>query len=179
MFDTDRFIADCKLANAGPHPTRAVKEVVARAMSDTASVIKALGEPAQGGVVPIYRSAELTIINVIWAPKFVIMPHNHELWAVIGVYGGAEDNIMWRRLPEDAEGRVEAAGAKSLRTGDTLGMGVDVIHSVLNPLSRLTGAIHVYGGDFFATPRSEWDADTLHEKPYDMEKVLRMFAGQA
>jgi predicted metal-dependent enzyme (double-stranded beta helix superfamily) len=57
-------------------------------------------------------------------------------------------------------------------------MGKDMIHSVVNPLGRVTGAIHVYGGDFFATPRSEWDPESLREKPYDMEKVLRMFAEQ-
>ena len=27
------------------------------------------------------------------------MPHNHEMWAVIGVYTGREDNIFWRRIP--------------------------------------------------------------------------------
>jgi len=56
--------------------------------------------------------------------------------------------------------------------------GADVIHSVVNPLGRITGAIHVYGGDFFAVKRNEWDPESLHEKPYVMEKVLRMFARQ-
>ena len=44
-----------------------------------------------------------------------------------------------------------------------------------NPIPRLTGAIHVYGGDFFAAQRSEWDPESLCEKPYDVEKALRMF----
>ncbi len=44
-----------------------------------------------------------------------------------------------------------------------------------NPLSRLTGAIHVYGGDFFSVSRSEWDPETLLERNYDMEKNLRLF----
>jgi len=25
-----------------------------------------------------------------------IMPHNHRMWAVIGIYTGREDNIFWR-----------------------------------------------------------------------------------
>ena len=45
----------------------------------------------------------------------------------------------------------------------------DAIHSVVNPIPRLTGAIHVYGGDFFAVPRSEWDSQTLRERPFDIE----------
>jgi predicted metal-dependent enzyme (double-stranded beta helix superfamily) len=108
------------------------------------------------------------------------MPHNHRMWAVIGVYTGGEDNIFWRRLPEGRAGQVEAAGAKSLRAGDCTTLGRDIIHSVTNPLPRLTGAIHVYGGDvyggdFFAADRSEWDAETLDERPYDVEKAKRMF----
>ena len=41
--------------------------------------------------------------------------------------------------------------------------------------SGTTGAIHVYGGDFFAAERSEWDPETLREQPYDVEKTLRLF----
>ena len=44
-------------------------------------------------------------------------------------------------------------------------LGQDIIHSVTNPIPRLTGAIHVYGGDFFAIERSEWDPETLAEGP--------------
>ena len=177
MFDQQQFIEDCRaaLAQGGQ---RSVKEVVARAVSDPAGLMAVLGEPTEGGLKPIHRAADLTIVNVVWQPKMVIQPHNHELWAVIGVYSGREDNILWRRLPEQAEGRIEGAGAKTLCARDTLALGADVIHSVINPIPRLTGAIHVYGGDFFAQPRSEWDPESLTEKPYDMEKVLRMFAGK-
>jgi len=39
-----------------------------------------------------------------------------------------------------------------------------------------TGGIHVYGGDFFAMPRSEWTPDTLEERPYDVERAKQVFA---
>jgi predicted metal-dependent enzyme (double-stranded beta helix superfamily) len=106
-----------------------------------------------------------------------IMPHNHNMWAVIGVYAGAEDNIFWRRLPEGPAGHVEAAGAKSLRARDCTVLGKDIIHSVTNPLGRLTGAIHIYGGDFLAQERSEWEPETLEERPYDLAKAKAMFGG--
>src|SRR4029453_5890234 len=38
-----------------------------------------------------------------------------------------------------------------------------------------TGAIHIYGGDFFGTPRSEWDRETLQEQPYDGERARKLF----
>jgi hypothetical protein len=39
----------------------------------------------------------------------------------------------------------------------------------------LTGAIHIYGGDFFAAERSEWDSLTLSEHRSDGERTRRMF----
>ncbi|WP_426440510.1 hypothetical protein [Bradyrhizobium genosp. P] len=60
----------------------------------------------------------------------IMMPHNHALWTVIGVYNGREDNILWRQLLEDANGRIGAAGARTLATGDTISSGTNVIHSV-------------------------------------------------
>ena len=175
MFDKDQFIADCRAALDGDRTSRNVREVVARAVSDPVQVINGLGEPKAGGIQPIHRSPELTIINVLWPAHMVIMPHNHSMWAVIGVYGGREDNMLWRRLPDDADGKIEAAGAIALSTKDAQVFGPDVIHSVVNPIPRVTGAIHVYGGDFFAAERSEWDPESLCEKPYDVEKALRMF----
>jgi len=100
------------------------------------------------------------------------------MWAVIGVYTGREDNIFWRRLPEEDSGQIEAAGAKSLGERDAEPLGRDIIHSVTNPLARLTGAIHVYGGDFFSVSRSEWDPETLLERHYDMEKNMPVRSGE-
>ena len=44
-----------------------------------------------------------------------------------------------------------------------------------NPIPRLTGAIHIYGGDFFAAHRSEWDPETLMEGPMDGKRAVRRF----
>ncbi len=45
-----------------------------------------------------------------------------------------------------------------------------------SPISRLTRAIHFYGGDFFGAVRSEWDPETLLEQRYDdVEKNMRLF----
>jgi predicted metal-dependent enzyme (double-stranded beta helix superfamily) len=55
-------------------------------------------------------------------------------------------------------------------------LGPDIIHSVTNPIPRFTGAIHVYGGDFFSPAhRSEWDPETLVEEPWDPQKAVQRF----
>ena len=175
MFDLDRFRADCCASVTEGQQLPALREVVARAVEDPRAVLKVLGEPIRAEVQTLHRAADLTILNVIWGPRMTVMPHNHNMWAVIGIYTGREDNILWRRVADDPGGRIEAAGAKAISERDALPLGRDIIHSVTNPIGRLTGAIHVYGGDFFGVPRSEWDPERLVEVPYDVQKNLQLF----
>jgi predicted metal-dependent enzyme (double-stranded beta helix superfamily) len=175
MFDLDQFVADCRAALTADHSHKLVREVVARAVSDPAGVLGQLGEPKRAQLQKLCHAPDLTILNVIWAPTMTIMPHNHRMWAVIGLYTGREDNIFWRRIKGDPSGRVEAVGARALGVHDAEPLGHNVIHSVTNPLLRLTGAIHVYGGDFFAAERSEWDPETLREERFDAERAVRRF----
>jgi predicted metal-dependent enzyme (double-stranded beta helix superfamily) len=138
--------------------------------------MRALGEPERAGFNTLHRSETLTVLNLVWGPHMTLAPHNHGMWAVIGLYTGREDNIFWRRVGEaEGEGRIEAAGAKSLSAGEAAPLGRDIIHSVLNPIPRLTGALHVYGGDFFCPGRSEWNAETLREGPYDADRTRALF----
>ncbi|HJQ59104.1 MAG TPA: hypothetical protein VJ890_19520 [Vineibacter sp.] len=177
MFDVQRFIDECRAAIAADKTHRHVRDVVARAVADPAAVLRGLGEPERPGLHKIYRSDDLTILNVVWAAGMTVLPHNHQMWAVIGIYTGREDNIFWRRVPGGAHGRVEAAGARALCVRDVEVLGHDIIHSVTNPIPRLTGAIHVYGGDFFCPDqRSEWDPETLLERPWDVSAAVRRFA---
>ena len=171
MFELDRFIEDCKAARAEDESHKAVREVVAEAVSDPAAVLAAMGEPEEAGFQSLYRSDDLTIINFTWAPLMTLMPHNHNMWAVIGLYSGREDNIFWRKNGR----RIEAAGADCLMPGPAVPLGRDIVHSVTNPVEKLTLALHVYGGDFFAPGRSEWDPETLEEHAFDFDKSRRLF----
>ncbi len=173
--DVERFVADCLEANAQGNAQQAMREVIERAVSEPRRVLKGFGEPERAGVQKLYHSEELTILNLVWGPHMTLMPHNHEMWAVIGIYTGREDNIFWHRLPDHDEGKIKAAGAKELCVGEVTALGKEIIHSVTNPVPRMTGAIHVYGGDFFGAERSEWDPETLLERRYDVEKNMRLF----
>jgi predicted metal-dependent enzyme (double-stranded beta helix superfamily) len=169
--DIDRFVADCVAANQEGEPQAAVLEVLARALSTPAAVQAAMGDIRQAGITVIHRSKTLTIFNAAWTPQMNLMPHNHRLWADIGIYTGREDNLLWRRTAN----QIEAFGAKALFEGDTVALPHDVIHSVTNPLLRFTGGIHIYGGDFFDTARSQWNPETLDEEPSDGASIRSMF----
>lgn len=171
MFNTERFIEDCRNALSEANAHAAVKEIVARAAAEPSHVLKALGEPKLAGIKTLHRSDSLTILNVLWGPSMRLYPHNHLMWAVIGIYEGREENTFYRR----SENGLINLGSRTLGTKDVIPLGDAVIHSVINPLEQITGAIHVYGGDFFATARSEWDPKTFEERPYDVAHAMQVF----
>jgi len=169
--DIDRFVADCVAANKESEAQAAVRDVLARMVSTPASVLEALGDPKEAGLHVLLRSPTLTIFAATWTPQMNLMPHNHLMWANIGIYTGREDNIYWKRTPDG----IKAFGADALFVKDTLMLPEDVVHSVTNPLRRFTGGIHIYGGDFFATKRSLWNPETLVEEPSDGEVIRSIF----
>jgi predicted metal-dependent enzyme (double-stranded beta helix superfamily) len=173
MIDIEDLVQNCRGATAEPEPRLAIKEVVTRACSRPAELAAAL-PPERAGIVPLHVSPALTVLNVVWAPGMTLRPHDHRMWACIGIYTGGEDNTFFRR---EERGLAESGG-RELRVGDTILLGDDTIHQVHNPTTEFAGAIHVYGGDFFSMPRSEWDPATLEERPYDVEGILRYFEEQ-
>src|SRR5215813_11235060 len=96
-FTLDQFVADLR-ATLGERSRQAMRDVVTRAVSQPGAVVQALGEPDKAGVQVLHRSPELTVLNVVWGPNQVTLPHDHRMTAVIGMYGGREDNMFWRRL---------------------------------------------------------------------------------
>jgi len=167
----DNFVQDCIDANKEDESQAAVLEVLARAVNDPGRMLAAVGQPSRAGISIIHRSKTLTIFNAAWTPQMNLMPHNHLMWASIGIYTGREDNLFWRETEKD----IEAFGAKALFAGDAAALPVDAIHSVTNPLLRFTGGIHIYGGDFFDTTRSQWDPETLNEEPSDGDVIRGIF----
>jgi len=178
MFDLEQFIADLRAA-LGERSRQALREVVARAVSDPASLLRRIGTPDKAAAEVLHESPDLTVLNVVWAPKYVTLPHDHRMTAVIGIYGGREDNMFWRRAKEPRKFAIEPAGGQALGDGDTVLLGRDIIHSVVNPLEKISGAIHVYDGPFMTTPRSMWSAETLAEEPYDVARVIKGMPLQA
>ena len=168
MFEVERFIAECEAANVTNGGRDVVREVLRAAISDPTGIVSALGEPRRAGDRVLHRSPRLTILHIVWPPSFTQTPHNHLLWAEIGVYSGREDNIFWRRAASDAKWSIEAIGVASLCAGSCLSLDQDVIHSVTNPLDKVTAGLHIYGGNLASgAPRSAWDGETLVEKALD------------
>lgn len=174
MFDIDDFLGRCVAAGSEDEPRQAVREELRRALRSCDEVAQAMA-PTEGGLTLLHHAPDLTVLHVVWAPGMDLYPHDHRMWAAIGIYTGTEDNSFYRRSGPDDRG-LTPSGGKRLDEGDTILLGDDAIHGVANPRQVLTGAIHIYGGDFVNQPRSQWGPGPRDERPYDMEVAQRRFA---
>ena len=170
MFRVEDLVRECEAAVRERQPHLAVREVLARVLADPASVAAVL-VPERAELTPLHVSDAVTVLKVVWAPGMTVPPHDHRTWAAIGVYEGHEDNAFFRRGP----GGLVPSGGTGVDCRDVLLLGDDVIHAVSNPLRSFTGGIHVYGGDFLRIPRSEWDPDTMEERPHDGARAAAHF----
>jgi predicted metal-dependent enzyme (double-stranded beta helix superfamily) len=164
-------IARCQAALQEHTPPLAVRDVLDELVADRTALAQALGDVELGGITTLHNAVDLTILRVAWTPGMALNPHDHRMWAVIGMYGGQEDNAFYRR----ASGGLESVGGKQLPAGDVLVLGDDVIHSVANSRREFAVALHVYGGDFFSVERSEWDFETYTERPRDFAGTRQLF----
>jgi predicted metal-dependent enzyme (double-stranded beta helix superfamily) len=151
MLDKEDFLEDCRAAIKGKDAQAVIRELIARAVSEPSQLMHTIGEPKRAGIETIYKADDLTILNICWGPHVEFKPHDHRIWAVIGIYTAREQNTFLR----PADRGLAQHGTKELSAKDVAPLGAAIIHAVTSPLEQTTGAIHVYGGDFFATPRSE------------------------
>jgi predicted metal-dependent enzyme (double-stranded beta helix superfamily) len=169
VFDRDLFVESCLTALHQPTPALAARVLLEEAVAEPQELDAAFSDSP--GLQVLHHSAELTILHVTLPPRMKGHPHDHRMWAVIGLYRGQEDNRFYRRAPSG----LEQLRGRSLTGGETVILGDQVIHDIANPLSSFTRGIHIYGGDFFAKPRSQWDPATFEERPYSVEATLKRF----
>lgn len=108
MNATEEFVAHCSAAVKEDRGPGATKEVIERAVRDRC-LIEEL--PLEAGVTVLHGAEDLTILHVVMAERPVgagnPIPHNHLMWALIGVMHGSEENEFFRR----SEHTIEPSGA--------------------------------------------------------------------
>ena len=172
MFDVDQLVDDCTRCLAEDDPLLAVRDVLDRAVERPDPLVERFSRDT-AGLELLHNTPELTILHIVWAPGMRLFPHDHRMWAAIGVYHGREDNEFFRR-GEQGLGLVPSNGT-TIDTSEVALLGRETIHAVANPGSVPTAALHVYGGDFVRQPRSQWVPPDYDEQPYDVAAVTRVF----
>jgi predicted metal-dependent enzyme (double-stranded beta helix superfamily) len=159
----------CIAAVESSDAQRDVESVLLEAAKDRA-VVEAISKRTEFASLhdlAIHRSDRLTLLAGVLPPRFSAGPHNHNLWSIVSVCAGQEDNQFFVR---EGQG-LKRVGEASVVAPGVLPNAADVIHAICNPLDAPLVVLHAYGGDLFSTPRSNWDSDTHEEIPFDWESV--------
>ncbi len=168
-FELQRFIDDCRAA-AGD--VRRVADLMRAAVAQPEAVTAALQVAAAGkpGERVLCQDKDLTVLNVRIPAGFCSPPHNHTIWAVVGIYEGQEDNTFYRLV----DGEVRMIERHEVRAPGVLTLDGSTIHAIANPLAQLSCGLHVYGGHLDDAPRSLWDPDTHQPAPFTRERAMQI-----
>lgn len=173
MFDLERFIEECQSALDEPKPAQRIEALVRDAISDPNAVREAFAKAErverQGPITFAWRDETLSVADVTTTPGLRSPAHNHNMWAVIGVYDGQEHNKFYRY----ENGELTEKGERLLKEGDVAVLGTEVVHAIANPLPTSSSAIHVYGGDLVErSDRSMWNPRTNEREDYEITRLI-------
>ena len=167
--DISELIDACREVAGGDTPTRDVSELVG-AFLHQPNLPGLLGDGDRSTYEALYQGEDILVLHGVVPPTPApVAPHDHRMWAVIGVYQGLEHNQTFVRAEG---GGLESVDRFTVAAGEVRTLDPSTIHSVQARGDRYLGAIHVYGGDLFGTPRSTWVGDV--ECPMD-ESALPAF----
>ena len=164
MVVLSEFVETCRSALHAPDAAERVATALRPLLADAEALsaeVEALRPPG-GGPAVVHRSDDLTVLGLAVPAGFVSPVHDHTIWAVVGIYAGDEDNVFFRR----DDGGIAETGRAVLRCGEVLALPPDAVHRIANSGTDTMRAVHVYGGDLFATHRSQWDDDTGEQRPF-------------
>jgi len=171
MVDLDAFVEDCKAVLNADDTTAKIEALIRNAIADPEGLHSAFGDRITGKSLRdriVFHDEELTVLQVATVPGLQSPVHNHNMWAVIGVYDGEEYNAFF----EESDGAIKQAGEKHLRAGDVAVLRPDTIHAINNPIERKSNAIHVYGGNLVTREgRSMWNPHTQEREDYEIGQL--------
>lgn len=169
-WDLDAFVRACRSHLGAPDAAERIAKRIGEVVVDGAGLAAALGRPDESvpfGDMALHRSPDLTVLHVALPVGMKSPPHDHTMWAAIGLYGGQEVNTLFRR----EGGKLVEAGERALRPGDTMVLEPDAIHAIRAPVEPGIRALHVYGGDLFAAERRVWHPVTREESVLTLERM--------
>lgn len=177
MFDLQQFVQECQSALDDPKPAQRIESLVKEAISDPNAVRDAFANAESverlGPISFACRDVSISVADVTTPPGLRSPAHNHNMWAVIGVYDGQEHNRFYRY----EDGKLHEKGERLLKEGDIAILGPEAVHAIANPLPTVSSALHVYGGDLAERPdRSMWNPHTNEREDYDITRLLAYVA---
>jgi len=169
VFSHESFVEAARAAAAGPKATQAVRSLLKQVLADPKAVASAVPSQAEDEIL-LFEDETVSIWNCRFQPDVVMPPHEHKMDAHIGVFRGAEKNILFRR----EDGVLRHVATKTVHPGEVFSIGPDGVHAVTGDGGKPSQALHVYLGPLTRVRRGLFDWVTGAEIDFTMENFDRM-----
>ena len=172
MFDATGFVGFCIDACKQSKPWALIHAELLRIVANPSAIAR----PPEGDrqAWRLHQSPTLTILHTTYPRSLKAMPHNHGTWAVVSVYQGQEDYVLYAR----AESGLIPITTNSVRVGEAVILAEDAIHDLSTSAEQPTCSIHVYGGDLYdAQRRSMWAPPAFLEAKFNEREFTRSWPG--
>lgn len=167
-FTLDGFLERLKTAAGGEDAATQTYQVMQQVFEhhlETASgVFSALDDD-----VMLYEDATISIWHYRMPTGVVVPPHDHQVYAIIGVYEGVEANHFYTLK----QGELVCDAINQVGQGTAILIQPDSIHSVQTGNNRRSCAIHIYLGAFTKVERSRFDWKTGEAMPLNGLKGIQ------
>jgi predicted metal-dependent enzyme (double-stranded beta helix superfamily) len=111
-------------------------------------------------------ASRFSVVSFVWGPGQKTPVHDHQVWGLIGMLRGAEDETRYTRR---ANGTLEPAGHARLSPGQVAAVSPATgdIHQVANAFTdQVSISVHVYGADIGTVSRYTYDVATGQQKAF-------------
>lgn len=172
MFDPTGFVRFCIDACEQSNPRTLIHAELLRIVA----IPSAIARPPEGDrhAWRLHQSPTLTILHTTYRRSLKAMPHNHGTWAVVSVYQGQEDYVLYARA---GSGLIPVT-TNSIRAGEAVILAEDTIHDLSTSAALPTCSLHVYGGDLYdAQRRRMWAPPAFWETKFNEREFTRSWLG--
>ena len=87
MFELGQFVTECRMAASRQGPA-SVLEIMRQVVADP-EAIKSAVSALSPSTSTLHRAEDVLVFNATLPPLMTSPPHDHTMWAVIGIYEGA------------------------------------------------------------------------------------------
>lgn len=153
MVDVTKFVEECRAVADAPDAQARVADLVDAVVRRPTLIEEVLAGRRHPGPHLLYRGDDLTVYCVRARTGEAVPPHDHLLWSVAGMCSGEEEHVLYTR---DGD-RIVRDRVLTAAAGEVFALDAHAIHASRDSGPSAAVAVHVYGGDLFAAPRSVWD----------------------
>jgi 3-mercaptopropionate dioxygenase len=109
----------------------------------------------------LYRSADrtLTLFSLVVPPGSATPVHDHLAWGLVGVYEGAQEESIYKRVGREDDGKLELVTIRQIAVGDFYDLipPDNDIHSVRTTSATASVSLHLLAKDIGCSWRHTFD----------------------